>query len=172
MNLEEFKKVINDKQRKEANCMWMTFYFFDTLIKENILETRMNSLIENLKEQQAKGWKRRTDEAGPKKLKDFHDDFNRKQQQKRQGGGRRNYEGGGGYRGDRDRRGGGGNYDDGGYYKKKNYGGRGDRDYDNNRGYNRNDRNNDRNNDRTTNWTNTKRRTTRTRSKPKYLITH
>jgi hypothetical protein len=135
LDLDEFKKVIGDKERKEANCMYMTFAFFNRLIDQDVIETRMKSLIENLKDQEQKGWKRRTNDSGPKKLKDFHEEYQRKQQQKRQGGRRRDddYRGGGGYR-DRDRRGG---YDDGGYYKKNSRNQRGDRrdDYGRQGGY-------------------------------------
>ena len=106
---EKMRNMI-DEAKKEANCMDLTFTFMHAMVDGGILDARMSSLVANLQDRKDSGWKKLDRETdGPKKLKEFHEDFERKKQQKR-----RRYDDRGGY--DRGRR---NPYDDGSYYKKK-----------------------------------------------------
>lgn len=119
------KKVISDEERKNVNCIDLTFTFLGQLHDSNVLGPRINSLIMNLKENKENGFKTAKKSKGPMKLKDFHEKLAAEKERERERGARR-HGGGGGYGGrreprrDRDDRG----YDTQYTKKKSSYGGR------------------------------------------------
>lgn len=111
------KKIISDEARKNANCINMTFTFFDMVLAGKIVGPRISSLIINAKENKESGFRLEKKAKGPMKLKDFHDKLEAEKEKAR---GARRYGGGSGTggggrrRGERDR-----DYDNAPQYTKK-----------------------------------------------------
>lgn len=129
-NYDKAKLVIPDTDRKEADCLELSFRFINQLVAKKALSARMEALVVNLNDKRDDGFKLGKDaQKGPMKLKDFHDEMEKEKDRNRRGG--RDHYGGDRRRNDR--------YDNssgGGYQKKssRNFDRKGGDRYNSNKG--------------------------------------